>query len=344
LRRAALGSTQGLLADHAATLLLHGRRQRTRDSYSEKWRRFVQFCTDVLPGYGMRARRPLPASARTILLYLSFLSDEGRVHEGSLNPYLAAVNQMHEDSGLEKPGTTHFVRLARRGFAAIEAEGGYRPAARVPVPAPVMLEILRLGLKTEDISVLRMCACVVLNFVFFNRADTGVQLCREDVCIDQRGISIDARSKTASLNAAHTMTRLHDERYDPDSLVERLLSRWHERSASFQSPHALFWSLPTDRAELKPPIITKWLTRCCELVNCAPPRGQKWTGHSLRSGGASASQAIDIPLFYIMSFGLWKSFDAVRRYLCWLVTASDAAYLFFGWLRPKPYEPVRLEL
>ena len=77
-----------------------------------------------------------------------FLSNEGRVHEGSLNPYLAAVNQMHEDSGLEKPGTTHFVRLARRGFAAIEAEGSYRPAARVPVPAPVMLEILQLGLKT----------------------------------------------------------------------------------------------------------------------------------------------------------------------------------------------------
>jgi hypothetical protein len=251
---------------------------------------------------------------------------------------------MHEDSGLEKPGTTHFVRLARKGFAAVEAEGGHRPDARVPVPAPVMLDILRLGLKTEDNSVLRMCACVVLNFTFFNRADTGVQLCREDVGIDQSGISIDARSKTASLNAAHTMTRPHDERYDPDSLVERLLSRWHERSASFQSPRSPFWSLPTDRAELKPPIITEWLTRCCELVNCAPPRGQKWTGHSLRSGGASASQAIDIPLFYIMSFGLWKSFDAVRRYLCWLVTASDAAYLFFGWLRPKPYEPVRLEL
>ena len=150
MRRAALGSTHGLLADHAATLLLPGRRHRTRESYSGKWNRFVQFCTDVLPTYGMRARKPLPASARTILLYLSFLSDEGRVHEGSLNPYLAAVNQMHEDSGLEKPGTTHFVRLARKGFAAVEAEGGYRPDARVPVPAPVMLEILRLGLKTED--------------------------------------------------------------------------------------------------------------------------------------------------------------------------------------------------
>ena len=35
---------------------------------------------------------------------------------------------------------------------------------------------------------------------------------------------------------------------------------------------------------------------------------------------------------------------AVQRYLSALVTASDAAYLFFGWLRPKPYEPVRLRV
>ena len=100
--------------------------------------------------------------------------------------------------------------------------------------------------------------------------------------------------------------------------------------------------MPTDPGKLEPPVITKWLTHCCELVNCSPPKGQVWTGHSLRSGGASACQAIDVPLFYIMHFGLWKSMEAVQRYLSALVTASDAAYLFFGWLRPKPYEPVRL--
>ena len=138
------------------------------------------------------------------------------------------------------------------------------------------------------------------------------------------------------------MTRLRDARYDPDSMVEQLLQKWYDRSGEFQKGQSQFWSLPTDSGKLEPPVITKWLTRCCELVNCSPPKGQVWTGHSLRSGGASACQAIDVPLFYIMHFGIWKSMEAVQRYLSALVTASDAAYLFFGWLRPKPYEPVRL--
>ena len=86
--------------------MLHGRRQRTRSSYCRKWQRFVTFCTHTLPNaYSMRARRYLPASERTVLLYLSYLNDEGRVHEGSLNPYLAAINQMHEDYGLRQPAT-----------------------------------------------------------------------------------------------------------------------------------------------------------------------------------------------------------------------------------------------
>ena len=325
--------------------MLHGRRQRTRASYSEKWDRFVQFCTHALPDvYSMRARRFLPASSRTVLLYLSFLSDEGRVHEGSLNPYLAAINQMHEDNGLANPAVSHFVKLTRKGFAAAEAASGHRATSRVPVPAPVMLDILRLGLKTDDIDVLRKCAAVVMGFAWFNRADTGTQLRREDVSIDERGISIDARSKTTAPNVSCTMTRVHDVRYDPDSMVEQLIRKWYVRSEPLHTPHSQFWSLPSDKAELQPSIITKWLTQCCSLVNCSPPKGQSWTGHSLRSGGASACQAIDIPLFYIMHFGIWRSMEAVQRYLSALVTASDAAYLFFGWLRPKPYEPVRLEI
>ena len=323
--------------------MLHGRRQRTRSSYAEKWQRFVTFCTHTLPNaYSMRARRYLPASERTVLLYLSYLNDEGRVHEGSLNPYLAAINQMHEDYGLPKPAASHFTKLTRKGCAAVEADAGHRANSRVPVPAPVMLDILRLGLRTDDLDVLRMCACVVMGFAWFNRADTGVQLRREDISIDSRGISIDARSKTTAPNVACTMTRLRDARYDPDSMVEQLLQKWYDRSGEFQKGHSQFWSLPTDQGKLEPPVITKWLTRCCELVNCSPPKGQVWTGHSLRSGGASACQAIDVPLFYIMHFGIWKSMEAVQRYLSALVTASDAAYLFFGWLRPKPYEHVRL--
>ena len=42
-----------------------------------------------------------------------------------------------------------------------------------------------------------------------------------------------------------------------------------------------------------------------------------------------------MPLFYIMSFGVWRSMEAVQRYLSALILPSDAAWLFFGWLRPR---------
>ena len=35
-----------------------------------------------------------------------------------------------------------------------------------------------------------------------------------------------------------------------------------------------------------------------------------------------------------MAFGVWKSMDAVQRYLNAFILPSDAAWLFFGWLKP----------
>ena len=96
--RAALGvstvDSSCPLTQLAARLLAHGRRSSTKHSYCGKWRRFVEFYTDTLPQlYLQRPRRPLPASSRTVFLYLAHLSDEGLVSESSLNPYMAAINQ-----------------------------------------------------------------------------------------------------------------------------------------------------------------------------------------------------------------------------------------------------------
>jgi hypothetical protein len=83
----------------------------------------VNFCTLVLPSeYGMQSRKSLPASMSTVLLYLSHLSQEDEVREGSLNPYLATINQMHQDSGYRRPALGHYVDLLRKGFANVEAQ------------------------------------------------------------------------------------------------------------------------------------------------------------------------------------------------------------------------------
>jgi hypothetical protein len=98
----------------------------------------------------MQPRKPLPASVSTVLLYLSHLSQEGEVREGSLNPYLAAVNQMHQDAGFRRPALGHYVDLLRKGFANVEAQATSSAPVRMPLPPAVVHDILMLGLASSD--------------------------------------------------------------------------------------------------------------------------------------------------------------------------------------------------
>ena len=174
-RRALRNCTLGPLQRHAERLLWAGRRESTKVSYSGKWMRFVNFCTLTLPSeYGMQPRKTLPASMSTVLLYLSHLSQEGEVREGSLNPYLAAVNQMHQDAGFRRPALGHYVDLLRKGFANVEAQETSSAPVHMPLPPAVVHDILALGLASSDNETLRQAACIVLCYCWFNRADTGV--------------------------------------------------------------------------------------------------------------------------------------------------------------------------
>jgi hypothetical protein len=60
----------------------------------------------------------------------------------------------------------------------------------------------------------------------------------------------------------------------------------------------------------------------------------------LRSGGASASLAIGVNMFYIMHHGVWKSMTAVQRYLSLHVLPSPAAFIFFGWMLLRDHPPL----
>jgi hypothetical protein len=296
----------------------------------------VDFCTTTQLEQGCKPLAYLPAAESTILRYLGFLSDEGLVHETSLNPYLAAINQAHEDIGLPRPALGHYCTLVRKGFAAQEGDLNPNACTRMPVPADVMLDILHLGLRTDDSHALRMCTCLVVCYSWYNRADTGIQLLRSHVTLTTSSMTINTKSKTCARNVACPITRRFDPRHDPDALVFRLLQRWHSLSDPHQDASDIYWSLPGDTHDWQPSIITKWLRECLQLVHRAPPAGESWSGHSMRAGGASASLAIGVDLFHIMSFGQWKSLAAVQRYLSVLILPDRAAYIFYGWLRPPP--------
>ena len=90
----------------AAQLLVAGRRPSTWRSYASKLQRWLDFCK--------RARvQAVPAKTEHVLCYLGSLYSEGRIHAGSLQPYLSAINSFHADLGFERPALGHAVKLLR---------------------------------------------------------------------------------------------------------------------------------------------------------------------------------------------------------------------------------------
>jgi hypothetical protein len=202
--RAFRDCTLGPLQWHVERLLWAGRRESTKVSFSGKWMWFVNFCTLALPSeYGMQPRRSLPASMSTVLLHLSHLSQKGEVREGSLNPYLAVINQMYQDSGYRRPALGHYADLLRKGFANVEVQDTSSAPVRMTLPPTVVHD-----------------------------ADTGVLLRRSHVSFDRRGIAINSQGKTIVKNRSYPVFRRHSPDFDPEDKVCRLLRRWHDTSAS----------------------------------------------------------------------------------------------------------------
>ena len=70
----------------------------------------------------------------------------------------------------------------------------------------------------------------------------------------------------------------------------------------------------------------------CEKMALVPSphtQGEKWVGHSHRSGGATAALSIDASLPAIARFGVWDYIGSLQAYLDASVGPSVDALLFF---------------
>lgn len=331
-------------ATAAARLLSNGRRPGTLASHEGKFDRFFRFCTDVQAELGHEPLCPMPATQSTVLLYLGFLQEEDKVHARSLQPYMSAINQAHIDFGFPAPAVGQLLRLARRGFGEIEGGSTLTPVRRAPLPASVVWRALQLGLSTHDPRLLRACSCVVFQFLWFARADTGIQLREAHVGVSEFGITLNERTKTIARHVAAPVSRPFDAAWDPDGLVLALLLRWRSVRGPVAAD-AFFWALPEDdvcSSTWCSAAISTWLQEVLGALGVAPPVGCSWSSHSLRSGGASAAFALGVDLLVIKSWGLWASLDSLHLYVDVLVAADEAAGLFFGHLlRRFPQAPAR---
>ncbi|KAK3276044.1 hypothetical protein CYMTET_15859 [Cymbomonas tetramitiformis] len=155
----------------------------TMSNYGPKVRRFILFCE--------QHQRPwLPASEATVLLYIASLLKDGGIKSASLQPYLSAINNYHEDLRFLGPAKGRAVTRAVKGMATIQAELAVQEenieTQRTWLPAAHVRRVHEAALKltprsSEELRLLRAFAYVVVAFVTFGRPDTGTSLSRRHV-------------------------------------------------------------------------------------------------------------------------------------------------------------------
>ncbi|KAK3249287.1 hypothetical protein CYMTET_41277 [Cymbomonas tetramitiformis] len=155
----------------------------TMSNYGPKARRFILFCE--------QHQRPwLPATEATVLLYIASVLKDGGIKSASLQPYLSAINNYHEDLRFPGPAKGRVVTRAVKGMATIQAELAVQEenieTQRTWLPAGHVRRAQAATLKltprsSEELRLLRAFSYVVIAFVTFGRPDTGTSLSRQHV-------------------------------------------------------------------------------------------------------------------------------------------------------------------
>ena len=218
------------------------------------------------------------------------------MHAGSLQPYLSAINQWHADMGFERPAVGHVIQRLRRGFGELEgADDGEAVACRRPIPASVMFKILRLASSLRrncshrSRLLRRACTASALAFGFMLRAVSLVQLRRRDVTVSAEGLVLSLQVKTRSRSISTTVHRPGtDELY-------LLIKDWLSDCPSL--PCSSLWALDSSSdGSFSSSCSGHWFQEACSALGLSPPVGELWSGHSHRSGGATAALSVDASL------------------------------------------------
>ena len=108
---------------------------------------------------------------------------------------------------------------------------------------------------------------------------------------------------------------------------------------------ASLWALPDRQHDTFTSLcINRWFQASCDILGLRPPQGEKWVGHSHRSGGATAALSIDASLPAIARFGVWDHIGSLQAYLDASVGPSVDALLFFEHLLKPSLHAVREQL
>ncbi|KAK3288759.1 hypothetical protein CYMTET_3776 [Cymbomonas tetramitiformis] len=283
------------LTELAVTMQRKALLDATMGNYGPKARRFILFCE--------QHQRPwLPASEATVLLYIASLLKDGGIKSTSLQPYLSAINNYHEDLRFPGPAKGRSVTRAVKGMATIQAE---------------------LAVQEENIETQRT-------------PDTGTSLSRQHVhCGDSEFSVVLIKEKGRRHQLVKRRLCIP---WKGVALLNELIEHWefHRDTAwntSEKTQPDAYWLLPEDPKNFKASVANDWIGLALSELDCRPPEGGHFSAHSTRKGATTCARAVGVAMEKVCFLGGWSQFSsAVQHYIDPTALRDTDMDYYFAWL------------
>jgi len=276
----------------------------TKRTYGSVWSEFTAFCLAA-------ERRPLPASPETLAEYVRALARRG-LAPASIQVQIAAIRTAHRKVGYPHQPDTGQARLVLRDHAKTRAGAGLANAKQAP---PVSISALRamVAAAAEHYAdkagpaADRDRLTLVLGLTMMARRSELAALNLADVRETDDGLEVIVRSSKTDQDAVgETVPIPHGRHADTDPV--RLYRAWTRQLAQAGIiAGALLRGV--DRhgnigQRLSGAAVSQIVTRAATRAGLPDPA--RYTGHSLRAGGASESYRGGVAPNTIAKHGRWK--------------------------------------
>lgn len=299
------------VSDAAAARLVAAPAENTRLAHARDWREFAGWCAG-------RGRVPLPATTQTMLEYVTWLIEERepKLAPSSIERAMGSVRAVHSKHGYDDQPGVKPARAVLRAWRRQWADAG----GRVRKAAPVMIPAIRAMADTCDpltAAGIRDRALILLGFSLMARRSTLAGLDIADIRPGKEGIDVFIkRSKTDQAAKGREVAVLAGQH--PETCPVKATWAWIAclaehgitKGALFRpidrhgriGNHPAAAGIPRDRLAGRgvSEIVRRHAVKAC----LAEPG--RYTGHSLRSGGASSAYGAGAPIAAIADQGGWS--------------------------------------
>jgi len=289
---------EDLLA-RARAYVIHSDAKNTLDAYAADWKHFSAWCD-------AQKRRALPASPETILCYVDDLVDRYTV--ATIDRHLSSIGYYHKQARHALPTKDPEVERTMRG---IRRAKGIAPNGKSPILTPLLRQMV--AALPDDLPGLRDKASLLLGFAGAFRRSEIIGLQVRDIQIGDAGLIVTLRRSKADQEGARFTEGIPVGTSDA-TCPKYALEAWLQLAAITSGP--IFrpidrWGHVGTRA-LSSLGVARAVKRALTALEVDTTA---YSGHSLRSGLATAAAMAGVSERVIMQQTGHKNTAMLRRYI-----------------------------